>query len=115
MLTRNKTLQALMEPGAGITGKAESRRSWGGGACESQRAMLGQKQQAAGRPVFSLLCPQPGGDTVVTQAGVSACGLTSYGMWDLSPPPGTEPMCPALRGVSLVKGHAMTHLYCSAN
>ena len=74
MLTRNKTLQALMEPGAGITGKADSRRSWGGGACESQRAMLGQKQQAAGRPVFSLLCPQPGGDTVVTQAGVPGRG-----------------------------------------
>ena len=46
----------------------------GGGACESQQAMLGQKQQAAGRPVFSLLCPQPGGDTVVTQAGVPGRG-----------------------------------------
>ena len=35
---------------------------------------------------------------------VSACGLTSYGMWDLSPPPGTEPMCPALRGGFLTTG-----------
>lgn len=35
---------------------------------------------------------------------VSACGLSSSGMWDLSPPPGTEPMCPALRGGFLTTG-----------
>ena len=37
---------------------------------------------------------------------VSVCGLSCSGVWDLGPPPGTEPMSPALRGRFLATGRS---------